>query len=53
MKCRFLFCNFADAINWLLSTGKKNKLRVYYLSWLRNKIIRGEEVSFVFFSWMS
>ena len=22
--------------------GKKNKLRVYYLSWLRNKILRNE-----------
>lgn len=28
----------------LLFSGKKNKLRVYYLSWLRNKIIKGEEV---------
>lgn len=23
-------------------SGKKNKLRVYYLSWLRNKILRND-----------
>lgn len=25
-----------------LSVGKKNKLRLYYLSWLRNKILRND-----------
>lgn len=25
--------------------GRKNKLRVYYLSWLRNKIVKGDDVS--------
>ena len=25
--------------------GRKNKLRVYYLSWLRNKILKGDDVS--------
>jgi membrane glycosyltransferase len=24
--------------------GRKNKLRVYYLSWLRNKIVKGDDV---------
>lgn len=24
--------------------GRKNKLRVYYLSWLRNKILKGDDV---------
>ena len=23
--------------------GRKNKLRVYYLSWLRNKIVKGDD----------
>ena len=26
----------------LWSSGKKNKLRVYYLSWLRNKILHND-----------
>lgn len=26
----------------LSTTGKKNKLRVYYLSWLRNKILHND-----------
>ena len=26
-------------------SGRKNKLRVYYLSWLRNKIVKGDDVS--------
>ena len=26
--------------------GRKNKLRVYYLSWLRNKIVKGDDVSY-------
>lgn len=26
----------------LVSTGKKNKLRVYYLSWLRNRILHND-----------
>lgn len=25
-------------------SGRKNKLRVYYLSWLRNKIVKGDDV---------
>ena len=28
----------------LFSLGKQNKLRVYYLSWLKAKILKGEEV---------
>lgn len=27
---------------FLLPTGKKNKLRVYYLSWLRNRILHND-----------
>lgn len=26
----------------MLPTGKKNKLRVYYLSWLRNRILHND-----------
>ena len=29
--------------------GKYNKLRIYYLSWLKNKIVKGEEVVSTFF----
>jgi hypothetical protein len=29
----------------LFYAGKRNKLRVYYLSWLKAKILKGEEVS--------
>jgi len=37
--------NFVNASHILLAfcgSGKKNKLRVYYLSWLRNKILRND-----------
>lgn len=27
---------------WTVSAGKKNKLRLYYLSWLRNKILHND-----------
>ncbi|XP_065178449.1 misshapen-like kinase 1 [Sycon ciliatum] len=41
---RFQQIDVLEGLNVLVSiSGKKNKLRVYYLSWLRNKIIRGEE----------
>ena len=32
-------------------SGKKSRVRVYYLSWLKNKIIRTEQVlkTFLFF----
>jgi hypothetical protein len=34
-----------EGLNVLVTiSGKHNKMRVYYLSWLRNKIIRGDEV---------
>ena len=34
-----------EGLNVLVTIcGKKNKMRVYYLSWLRNKIIKGDEV---------
>ena len=29
---------------FLFPLGKQNKLRVYYLSWLKAKILKGEEV---------
>ena len=32
-------------IIFLVTPGKYNKLRIYYLSWLKNKIVKGEEVS--------
>ena len=27
---------------WTVPLGKKNKLRLYYLSWLRNKILHND-----------
>lgn len=30
----------------MLMTGHKNKLRTYSLTWLRNKILKGDDVSF-------
>jgi len=32
------------AIPFFAPLGKQNKLRVYYLSWLKAKILKGEEV---------
>lgn len=29
-------------MKFCFSTGKKNKLRVYYLSWLRNRILHND-----------
>lgn len=29
-------------------SGKKNRVRVYYLSWLKSKILRTDGVSFIF-----
>ena len=31
-------------LNFVFLPGKQNKLRVYYLSWLKAKILKGEEV---------
>ena len=34
-----------EGVNVLVCiNGRKNKLRVYYLSWLRNKILKGDDV---------
>ena len=34
-----------ESINILVSiSGKKNKIRVYYLSWLKNKIVKTDSV---------
>ncbi|XP_065177918.1 misshapen-like kinase 1 [Sycon ciliatum] len=41
---RFLQIEVLEGLNVLVTiSGKKNRIRVYYLSWLRNKVIRGEE----------
>ena len=40
-----LIRNFFVPLCYLLLLGRKNKLRVYYLSWLRNKILKGDDVS--------
>ncbi len=35
-----------EGVNVLVCiNGRKNKLRVYFLSWLRNKIVKGDDVS--------
>ncbi|XP_068685420.1 serine/threonine-protein kinase mig-15-like [Montipora foliosa] len=41
---RFQQIDVLEGINVLISiSGKQNKLRVYYLSWLKAKILKGEE----------
>ncbi|XP_078004189.1 mitogen-activated protein kinase kinase kinase kinase 4-like isoform X2 [Phascolarctos cinereus] len=40
---RFQQIDVLEGLNVLITiSGKKNKLRVYYLSWLRNKILRND-----------
>ncbi|XP_053555142.1 nik-related protein kinase [Bombina bombina] len=40
---RFYQMDVLEGLNLLITiSGKKNKLRVYYLSWLRNKILRND-----------
>ncbi|XP_061454971.1 nik-related protein kinase [Rhineura floridana] len=40
---RFQQMDVLEGVNVLITiSGKKNKLRVYYLSWLRNKILRND-----------
>ncbi|XP_030065885.1 nik-related protein kinase isoform X2 [Microcaecilia unicolor] len=40
---RFYQMDVLEGLNVLITiSGKKNKLRVYYLSWLRNKILRND-----------
>ncbi|MEE6496865.1 hypothetical protein FKM82_002509 [Ascaphus truei] len=40
---RFSQMDVLEGLNILITiSGKKNKLRVYYLSWLRNKILRND-----------
>lgn len=40
---RFYQMDVLEGLNILITiSGKKNKLRVYYLSWLRNKILRND-----------
>ncbi|KAK2557495.1 Traf2 and NCK-interacting protein kinase [Acropora cervicornis] len=40
---RFQQIDVLEGINVLISIRKQNKLRVYYLSWLKAKIVKGEE----------
>ncbi len=43
---RFSQIEVLEGLNVLVCiNGRKNKLRVYYLSWLRNKILKGDDVS--------
>ena len=43
---RFSQIEVLEGVNVLVCiNGRKNKLRVYYLSWLRNKILNGDDVS--------
>lgn len=44
---RFQQMDVLESINILVTiSGKKNKIRVYYLSWLKNKIVKSDSVSF-------
>ena len=47
ISCRkFSQIEVLEGLNVLICiSGRKNKLRVYYLSWLRNKIVKGDDVS--------
>ena len=39
----FLQIEVVESINVVLTiSGKKNKMRVYFLSWLRNKILKND-----------
>lgn len=41
---RFQQIDVLETLNVLVTvSGKYNKLRIYYLSWLKNKIVKGEE----------
>jgi hypothetical protein len=43
---RFQQMDVLESINILVTiSGKKNKVRVYYLNWLKNKIVKTEPVS--------
>ena len=43
---RFQQMEVIESINILVTiSGKKNKIRVYYLNWLRNKVVKTEGVS--------
>ncbi|CAI7997160.1 Misshapen-like kinase 1 [Geodia barretti] len=42
---KFAQMEVLEGLNVLVCiNGRKNKLRVYYLSWLRNKIVKGDDV---------
>lgn len=42
---RFQQMDVLESINILVTiSGKKNKIRVYYLSWLKNKIVKTDTV---------
>ena len=42
---RFSQIDVLEGLNVLIGiNGRKNKLRVYYLSWLKQKILKGDEV---------
>ena len=44
---RFQQMEVIESINILVTiSGKKNKIRVFYLNWLRNKVVKTEGVSF-------
>ena len=38
----YFWVTFAPSLSLWASVGKKNKLRLYYLSWLRNKILHND-----------
>ena len=42
---RFSQIDVLEGLNVLIGiNGRKNKLRIYYLSWLKQKILKGDEV---------
>lgn len=47
---RFQQLDVIESINILVTiSGKKNKIRVYYLSWLKNKIVKTNTVRILFY----
>lgn len=43
---KFSQIDVLEGLNVLIGiNGRKNKLRIYYLTWLKQKILKGDEVS--------
>lgn len=45
---KFYQIDVLEGLNVLIGiNGRKNKLRIYYLTWLKQKILKGDEVIFL------